>query len=157
MRDLFLKYVDARIATHQDLPTSDLTNAYYTESVRLQGEIWKLSAAACELKRDAATTSLVMASLNTMIDITTTRKEMALMHPPLVVFGLLFVLALASAFVAGHGMASAPSAPWLHMLTFAAMISASVYLVLDLEYPRAGFVRIDGFDQTLANLRRSMH
>jgi hypothetical protein len=43
------------------------------------------------------------------------------------------------------------------MLTFAATIAASIYLVLDIEYPRAGFVRIDGFDQTLAELRRSMH
>jgi hypothetical protein len=78
------------------------------------------------------------------------------MHPPPVVFGLLFVLALASAFVAGHGMASAARAPWVHMLTFAVAIAASVYLVLDIEYPRAGFVRINGFDQTLAEFRRSM-
>lgn len=78
------------------------------------------------------------------------------MRAPPVIFVLLFVLALASAFVAGHGTASASRAPWLHMLTFAAMIAAGVYLVLDLEYPRAGFVRIDGFDETLVNLRRSM-
>jgi hypothetical protein len=62
----------------------------------------------------------------------------------------LFEPASIGAFVAGHAMASAPRAPWLHMLTFAGTIAASVYLVFDLEYPRAGLVRIDGFDQTLA-------
>jgi hypothetical protein len=156
LRDLFRNYVDSRLEVYENLQNVEATSAELQRSSALQSQIWNRAVVACGEKRDPATTTLVIEALNAMFDITTTRAAAARMHPPLVVFALLFVLALASAFVAGHGMAYAPSAPWLHMLTFAAMISASVYLVLDLEYPRAGFVRIDGFDQTLADLRRSM-
>lgn len=156
LRDLFKRYVDSRLEIYSNLQDIEATSAEFQHSNALQSEIWNRAVAACNEKRDPAATTLVIDALNTMFDITTTRAAAARMHPPLVVFALLFLLALASAFVAGHGMASAATAPWLHMLTFAAMISASVYLVLDLEYPRAGFVRIDGFDQTLADLRRSM-
>lgn len=156
LRDLFRRYVDSRLAIYSNLQNVEATTAELQHSNALQSEIWNQAVKACSKKQDPATTTLVVQALNAMFDITTTRAAAARMHPPLVVFALLFLLALASAFVAGHGMASAPSAPWLHMFTFAAMISASVYLVLDLEYPRAGFVRIDGFDQTLSDLRRSM-
>jgi len=156
LRDLLRRYVDSRLEIYGKLKHMDTTSAEFQHSSALQSEVWNRAVAACNEKRDPATTTLVIEALNAMFDITTTRAAAARMHPPLVVFALLFLLALASAFVAGHGMASAAKAPWLHMLTFAAMISASVYLVLDLEYPRAGFVRIDAFDQTLADLRRSM-
>jgi hypothetical protein len=31
-----------------------------------------------------------------------------------------------------------------------------VYVILDLEYPRAGFIRIDSFDRVLVELLESM-
>ena len=37
-----------------------------------------------------------------------------------------------------------------------ALISAMLYLIIDIEYPRRGLVRIDDFDQMLVDLRRSM-
>jgi hypothetical protein len=157
LRDLFRRYVDSRLEIYAHLQDVEATQSELKRSSELQAKIWSLAVAACEEKKDVATTTLVIGALNTMFDITTTRAAAGRIHPPKVVFALLFVLALASAFVAGHGMATAPTPPWLHMLTFAGMIAASIYLVLDLEYPRAGFVRIDGFDLTLAELRQSMH
>ena len=71
-----------------------------------ESEIRKRAVVACGEKRDPATTTLVLGALNAMFDITTKRAAAARMHPPLVVFGLLFVLALASAFVAGTASAT---------------------------------------------------
>jgi hypothetical protein len=31
-----------------------------------------------------------------------------------------------------------------------------VYVILDIEYPRLGFIRVDAFDRALAELRESM-
>jgi hypothetical protein len=31
-----------------------------------------------------------------------------------------------------------------------------VFVILDLEYPRSGFIRVDAADQVLSDLRRSM-
>jgi hypothetical protein len=46
---------------------------------------------------------------------------------------------------------------WFHMLGFALAIATAVYVILDLEYPRLGLIRVDAFDQALVDLRESMN
>jgi hypothetical protein len=35
--------------------------------------------------------------------------------------------------------------------------AVAVYVILDLEFPRLGFIRVDAFDQALVELRASMN
>jgi len=42
------------------------------------------------------------------------------------------------------------------LITFTFSGAASVYVILDIEYPRLGFIRVDAFDRALAELRESM-
>jgi hypothetical protein len=39
---------------------------------------------------------------------------------------------------------------------FALIMATTVYVILDLEFPRLGIIRIDAFDQVLVELRQSM-
>ncbi|MEI9949330.1 MAG: DUF4239 domain-containing protein [Pseudomonadota bacterium] len=156
LRDLFRRYVDARLEMYERLQNIEVQAPDLSHTETIQTEIWQRATAACRERNDSATTSLMLSSLNTMFDITTSRVAAGLMHPPLILYVLLFVLALASALVAGHSMASAKVAPWLHMVTFTTVIAASIFLVLDLEYPRAGVIRIDQIDALLANVRAGM-
>ena len=43
------------------------------------------------------------------------------------------------------------------MLGFALVMAFSVYVILDIEYPRFGLIRVDAFDQALVDLRESMN
>ena len=99
---------------------------------------------------------LLLPALNDMFDITTTRTLAAQSHPPAVVVGLLAVFALFAALLAGSAMAGAKSRRWLHGVTFAFALAGSVYVIIDMEYPRVGVIRVDDFDQVLVELRRSM-
>ena len=104
-----------------------------------------------------ATTMLLLPALNAMIDITTTRSVATQIHPPLVIFAMLCVLALASSLLAGYSIAGGqPSSCWIHMLAFAVIMAVTVYVILDLEYPRLGLIRVDAVDQVLVDLRDSM-
>jgi hypothetical protein len=78
------------------------------------------------------------------------------MHPPTIVFVMLFGSVLASSLLAGYGMAGAKSRSWVHTLGFAAMTAVAVYVILDLEFPRVGLIRVDAFDQALVELLQSM-
>jgi hypothetical protein len=69
---------------------------------------------------------------------------------------MLGLLVLLSALMAGFGMAKAKRQSLLHLLGFATVIALSVYLILDLEFPRLGLLRIDAFDRALIELRASM-
>jgi len=91
-----------------------------------------------------------------MIDITTTRTIATQMHPPSILFVMLFGLAFTSALLAGYGMAGSKYRRWLHSLCFAAAAAVAVYVILDIEYPRLGSIRVDAFDQALRDLRESM-
>jgi hypothetical protein len=91
-----------------------------------------------------------------MIDITTTRTMAAQMHPPAIIIAMLFGLALASALLAGYAMAAAKSRSWLHMIGFALATGFAIYVILDMEYPRLGLIRVDAFDQALVEFRQSM-
>ena len=157
MRDLFRRYVDARLETYRKLPDMQAAMAELNRANQLQGEIWSQAVAAGRMEGAPPTaTMLLLPALNQMIDITTTRTMASKTHPPVVIFIMLFGVALASALLAGYDMAGGKSRNWLHMVGFAAVLAVAVYVILDIEFPRLGFIRVDAFDQALVDLRQSM-
>ena len=42
------------------------------------------------------------------------------------------------------------------MLGFALILGIAVYVIVDLEFPRLGLIRLDSFDQLLVNVRAQM-
>jgi hypothetical protein len=91
-----------------------------------------------------------------MIDITTTRTMALQMHPPRIIHVLLFGLALICSLLAGYRAASGQHRSWLHILGFTLITVIVVYVILDVEYPRAGLFRLAAADQVLVNVRESM-
>ena len=123
----------------------------------MQGEIWTKSLTAC-LRPGAPTQAamLLLPALNEMIDITTTRVMATQNHPPLVVFLLLCGLSLVGALLVGYGTATNKDRNWFHTVVFAMFLSLTVYVIVDIEFPRLGLIRVDAADQVLRDLRKSM-
>ena len=46
---------------------------------------------------------------------------------------------------------------YLHSVAFADVLSVTAYVIIDLEYPRLGFIQISDSDQVLVDLRKSMN
>ena len=65
-------------------------------------------------------------------------------------------LVLRSSLFAGFGMARAGTKSPLHVYGFAITMALSVYLILDIEYPRLGFITIESFDRAMIDLRATM-
>jgi hypothetical protein len=57
------------------------------------------------------------------------------------------------ALLSDYVMVGVKSRCWLYVLCFALIISVTVFVILDLKYPRLGLIRIDAFDQALVELR----
>jgi hypothetical protein len=70
---------------------------------------------------------------------------------------MLFGMALAASLMAGYGMIGSTLRSRLHMLGFALVMGVAIFVILDIEYPRLGLVRVDAFDQALTDLRESMN
>jgi hypothetical protein len=59
------------------------------------------------------------------------------------------VLSLAASLLAGYGMAGGKARSWLHMIGFCAVVVITVYVIMDIEYPRLGLIRVDDADRVL--------
>lgn len=153
---MFSQYLDSRLAVYQKLPDMEAAQQEWARGVALQGAIWTQAITACRAQGDPPSCMLLLPALNEMIDITTTRKMSTLIHPPAIIFVLLFGLALGCSLVAGYSMAGSTRRSWIHMIVFAAMTAVTVYVILDIEYPRLGLIRVDAADQVLVELRESM-
>ncbi len=156
-RDLFRKYLDSRLTTYRHWQDVAGAREELGRSTKLQGEIWRQAVTASrspDAHPDAA--KLLLPALNEMIDITTTRTMATQVHPPQIIFVMLFGLALASSLLAGYGMAGGKKRSWVHMFGFALATAAAVYVILDIEYPRLGLIRVDAFDRVLVELLESM-
>jgi hypothetical protein len=156
IRERFRQYVDSRLAVYAKLPDIEAAKEELARSNELQSGLWKQAVAACRQSDNPVPTMLLLPAMNQMIDITTTRTMAGQMHPPTIVYGMLGALALVGALLAGYGMAGGRSRSWIHIAAFAAIMALTVYVILDLEYPRMGFLRVDSFDQALVDLRQSM-
>jgi hypothetical protein len=76
-------------------------------------------------------------------------------HLPLLVFYLLVAAALLSALVAGFGMARG-SRNWLSVLVYASIVTFTLYVMVDMEFPRRGLIRVGAADRAMAELRDSI-
>ena len=65
-------------------------------------------------------------------------------------------ISLVSALLVGYGASVNKNHSWLHTLVFAVVLSLTTYIILDLEFPRFGLIRIDADDITLEELKESM-
>jgi hypothetical protein len=157
MRAALRSYVDARIETYRVLPDMKAASASLARSQALQADVWAQATAACRSADiDPGVTVLTMTALNQMFDLATTRLAASQMHPPWIIYGMLAALALASALLAGFQSAGAKAHAWVHQLGFAVMVAFTVYVILDMEFPRLGWIRLDAIDQVLIGVRAGM-
>lgn len=154
-RDIFRRYVDCRLEVYKKIPDMTAVQTEIARGNQMQSQIWERAVAAVR-DHPNPVTPLVIASLNEMFDIAASRDSTAQIHPPMVIFIMLGVLALMSALLAGYAMAGGKSRSWIHIVGYALILSLTVYVILDLEFPRLGFIRIDSFDHILVELRQSM-
>jgi hypothetical protein len=127
------------------------------EARRLQEEIWKESVTAASMSQPNpnSATLVLLPALNNMLDITNTRRNSFNMHPPDAVFLLLLFLSCLCAFIAGLVIKPGQN-NWLHMVTFAAIVSLTIGAIFDIEYPHHGLIRLTSYDSYFVALRDSM-
>ncbi len=157
IRRHFRDYLDSRLATYDLLPDLEAATVELERSRMLQHRIWNDAVAAIHNAGSPYTTNLLLSGINSMIDITTTRTMAMRIHPPAIVYGMLFAAALVAALLAGYNSAGGTTRGVLHAIGLAGIVSLSLYVIIDIEHPRRGLVRVDAVDDVLRELRRTMN
>lgn len=156
LRDLFRRYVGLRVVAYERVRDEKSSAERQAQTLGVQAEIWRRAMAGV---RDAGAApgaaQVLLPALNEMFDIVTTRGMAMRNHPPLAIYLLLGVLCLVGSMLFGYSLSPSRSAHWLHRLSFAGITALAIYVILDLEFPRRGLIRIDGEDAVLAELSRT--
>lgn len=156
LREKFRQYAAARIARYQVLPDVKASEAQAARSEALQHEIWTDAVTALKDAGSAAQL-LMLPALNEMIDITSTRAIMLETHTPPVVLAVLVVLTLVCSTLTGAGLAGKRSRGLpIHTFGFALVLTATLYVIFDLDHPRFGLIQLDYVDQALSDVLASM-
>ena len=156
LRRKFRRYAEARLAVFRLLPDFAASNAEAVRANELQRSIWNEVIAALPGVPQSATLMLLPA-LNEMFDITSSRAIAGQAHTPLVILCALAVLALFCCLLAGYGLAGEnPLGSALRMIGFALIVTLAIFVILDLDYPRVGLIRLDYADQALIDVLAGM-
>jgi hypothetical protein len=153
LRPMFREYLDARLRAYEKLPQVDAAAVEFANAARMQQLIWSRAVAATNAAPTQATAILLLPALNAMFDVTTARTVALNTHFPALIFILLIVVAFLTALLAGYEIAKQRVRSWLHMLVYALVTAFTIYAVIDLDYPRAGFIHLDTADEALRQLR----
>ena len=156
LQEKFRQYLDSRIDSYRKIKSLDEAETQHAHSLQLQQEIWNLAVSGAQKAPTPQAMMLLVPALNEMFDIVTTRTMALFQHPPLVVFLMMGVLIFVCSLLVGCGLADAKRTSWIHLLGFAAIMSVTVYVIFNLEYPRLGIISLGDFDLALVSLRQSM-
>lgn len=157
LRQDFRDYLDARLAIYAFVTDPVETERSRAAAAAVQARLWHHAVAATAATPGPQATTVLLPAINTMFDMATTRAVAAQAHPPRIIYAMLAFLALACSMTAGFAMAGGERRrEWLHVLSFALSIALTLYVILDLEYPRIGLFTISHADQILLDVRASM-
>ena len=157
----FQRYVDRLVDMHVDpgLPRTDKGEQQVAALTAAQNTLWSRSVAACLSAGGEPARMLLLPSLNEMFDVVDRERLAREMHPPLVIWVMLGVAGFAAALFAGYSLEGGTGRNWLFNLGIAATIAIVTFVIIDIEYPRLGLVRVSEFDRHLvafqAEMRRS--
>jgi hypothetical protein len=148
--------VRSRLAVYEKIPDDKAVKAQLLKSEAIQNDIWSQCVAASKASGSPAVMSLVLATVNEMIDITTVRTAALISHPPFGIFIMLMLTVLVSSLVAGYGMSISGYLSTFHFVLFMILVGVTVYVILDFEYPRIGLIRLDYMDALLIETLEQM-
>jgi hypothetical protein len=147
----FRRYTELRLAATRASATQATP-----ELSRLEQSIWERAVKVAREAPDVRVAANVLPAINEMFDVAGARYLAVQTHPPGMIYGLLVLLALGCAALAGHGMAGGKRRSHLHILGFALSLLLAIYVSIELEFPRHGLVRLDKYDQVLVRLLEGM-
>ncbi len=156
MRDRLRAYLDAVIASYSEQENFAEALVEPPALARAANDLWTKAVAAILAPSGEPARVLLVNSLNDMFVAVEEERLARRIHPPLVIFATLGIAALVSALFAGYAIANKAARNRFYMIGVAATISMAVYVIIELEYPRLGLIRVNDMDHALAEMRATM-
>jgi len=136
------RYIESRFALDQTNQDPPALQSRYHQSRELQREIWQEAMSAVNRSGAKPGATDLLATVDQLINLLIRRALIPQFHPPWQVMALFIFLATVASFLAGFQISCLGSKSWPHITLFILILTVVTYLIIDLEYPSAGFIRM---------------
>jgi hypothetical protein len=149
----FKEYVEVRIACHDAGFDDKMITRNLNQSVAISTRLWDRAARLGRNPSNFISSNQMIPALNSMIDTVTTRNAARHSTVPDAIIWVLFILCAISSFMIGINRKESKSSMLVVNTVFALMISACVFLIIDLDRPKHGLITTEEMNQNIIDLR----
>ena len=156
LRALMKDYLRTRLNCYR--LRSDLA-AYQQEtlhSYQIQDQLWKSVIKATNSNVDRRAALTLLPTLSELRSLTTSRKILTSFHPPMIIMLFLLTLSLVASFLLGYQISMLKKKSWPHIFLFLGFVAFTNYLIIDLEYPKVGWIQIDDSEIMIRNIMENI-
>jgi hypothetical protein len=150
----FNSYLEARLAYFShgaDALQIEATNAASNAASK---KLWARATALSHNPKLLAATNQMVPALNAMIDIVTTRNINSQSMVPDQIMWMLFILTGFNGFIVGFTINIFNLKSWIIMTLNALLTSLVIYIIIDLDRPKAGLITTAASDKAMTDLRK---
>lgn len=146
LQDLLRQYATTRLQIYapqsSTAPAAAMQQAALTQTAALQRQMWALTAANSRQNPNAVSASLLVTTLNEVIDLSETQVTTFANHVPEDILLVLFTLSIIVIAMVAYLNGQSGEGKKRFTLILAATISIAIFLVLDLDRPQSGLIRV---------------
>lgn len=133
------QYLEVRIAYYDATDETEIKQLL-TNGEKIISPIWNSIVALSKKTPDFVRDNQMISSINTMMDVVTTRDASRLAKVPDLIIYLLIILTLLGSFIVGYGKKENEK-DWIILTLFSLMTIITIYTILDLDRPRRGIIQ----------------
>ncbi|HSX20307.1 MAG TPA: hypothetical protein VLG38_04175 [Gammaproteobacteria bacterium] len=156
MRQDMRDYFDTYIAIFSDIPDVAAINKHLVQAHIIEDKIWHATVRSVDESKNKALAQVYIPVFNDMFEAAHTGYYMTQIHPPSIIFVLLIGLSALGAFLVGYNSAEMKRMWPLHSICYVLLTAITIYIIVNMEYPRVGFIDLGVFDKILTQVRMEM-
>lgn len=156
LKELVKQYFDAHIAVYRDIPDLKLVAQHMARAAEVEVNLLAATIKACKDNPNKTLCSMLVPGIDNMFRTSQVGINMSKVHPPAIIFVLLISLAASGAFLIGYNSAENKQKLHPHMVSYVLLVAFTIYIIINIEYPRIGFINLGYFDKILVDARNDM-
>lgn len=156
LRTLLHQYAKKRLEATQAEISSSVEQEALEHSQQILDQIWKGLVKYVQNSDNATIANQIVNAFSVMRGAPGDQLADQRNHVPGVVYGLIFTLAIMASLVAGYGMANRAKLPIIRIVIFSLAVGATMYTIIDLEFPRTGIFNATSTNTMLMEVIESM-
>lgn len=151
MKKTMKRYLQSRLTIYEKMSDAGAMKVALDNSIRIQADLWENAVKYCSVPQMGISCMLLLPSLNTAFSTANTRMLVMQIHQPYIVLALLVLVALISALLVGYSTNQVRIGSSPHFVSYCLVIALTIYIIIDMEYPRLGFIRVNSIDSALVS------